>query len=303
MTNPAIDLRAARFGQVFPWPGGKRRIAADVWTRLGDPGVYLEPFFGSGSVFFCRPGDRPGRHERVNDADGLLVNAWRAVQGAPDALAKLIGGLMHDELTVGAWGRELVARRAEVHSLLLSSPRAFDMDLAAAWLQGQCLWIGDGWPNGHQKILTRPKGILAPTRQGQIPAFLAAFAKRMAGVQVSCGDWTRAVSDAFLATLGITHGIFMDPPYRGTEDAYAASDGGDVASRVEAWCLAHGTRSDLRIVLCGHQGDYALPGWTEVPWTRHRGFGNDAARDTERLWCSPACLQPGAQTTMEALYG
>lgn len=300
--SDGVDLRAARFGQLFPWPGGKRRIAADVWARLGDPGVYLEPFFGSGAVLFCRPGDRPGRLEHVNDADGLLINAWRAVQGAPDALGARMESLMHDELTVGAWGRELIARRAEVHALLLSSPTAFALDLAAAWLQGQCLWLGDGWPSGHQQILTRPKGILAPSRKGQTTAFLAAFSRRLAGLQVSCGDWTRLVSEASLATPGTTYGIFLDPPYRGTEDTYAASDGKDVASCVEAWCLAHGTRSDLRIVLCGHQGDYSPPGWVEMPWTRHRGFGNETARDTERLWCSPACLQPSAQTTMEALY-
>lgn len=32
-----------------PWPysGGKSRVSAEVWQRLGNPSVYIEPFAGS----------------------------------------------------------------------------------------------------------------------------------------------------------------------------------------------------------------------------------------------------------------
>lgn len=272
----AVDLRGERYGQLFPWPGGKRRIAAEVWARLGE---------------------RPERYEHVNDADGLLVNAWRAVAAAPAAVADRLGPLMHDELTVGAWGRELVARRVEVRALLLSDPRAFDLDLAVAWLQGICLWLGWGWPNGRQQILNRARGILAPARRDQAAGWLDAFAARLAGVQVSCGDWSRVLTPGCLSQPGVTFGIFLDPPYRGTEDAYAEG-AADVASAVESWCREHGGDPRLRIVLCGHEGDYDLPGWTEVTWERHRGNGNEAARGDERLWCSPACLTPDRQLSL-----
>lgn len=44
------DLRSP-----FPWFGGKRRVAADVWAALGDVDSYVEPFFGSGAVLLERP--------------------------------------------------------------------------------------------------------------------------------------------------------------------------------------------------------------------------------------------------------
>ena len=34
----------------FPWFGGKRRVAPEVWERFGDVPNYVEPFFGSGAT-------------------------------------------------------------------------------------------------------------------------------------------------------------------------------------------------------------------------------------------------------------
>ena len=37
----------------FPYFGGKRTVAADVWRRLGAPAQYIEPFCGGAAVFFA----------------------------------------------------------------------------------------------------------------------------------------------------------------------------------------------------------------------------------------------------------
>jgi hypothetical protein len=42
----------------FPWFGGKRKVAAEVWARFGAVGNYVEPFFGSGAVLLARPDSR-----------------------------------------------------------------------------------------------------------------------------------------------------------------------------------------------------------------------------------------------------
>lgn len=65
----------------FPWFGGKRDIAAHVRRQFGGITNYVEPFFGSGAVLLGGP---PVRTETVNDADGLLVNAWRAMRADLD---------------------------------------------------------------------------------------------------------------------------------------------------------------------------------------------------------------------------
>lgn len=40
----------------FPWYGGKRRVAKDVWLLLGDVSRYVEPFAGSLGVLLGRDG-------------------------------------------------------------------------------------------------------------------------------------------------------------------------------------------------------------------------------------------------------
>lgn len=57
----------------FPWFGGKRKVAPEVWAALGDPDNYVEPFAGSLAVLLNRPPFGPDgmrRKETVNDADG-----------------------------------------------------------------------------------------------------------------------------------------------------------------------------------------------------------------------------------------
>jgi hypothetical protein len=69
----------------FPYFGGKRKVAGEIWKRFGVVDNYVEPFFGSGAVLLARP-DEPTT-ETVNDADGLLANFWRALAANPDEVA------------------------------------------------------------------------------------------------------------------------------------------------------------------------------------------------------------------------
>ena len=75
-----------------PWPfaGGKADAAELVWRLLGDVPHYVEPFAGSLAVLLRRPhpANRTYYSETVNDADGLVVNFWRALAADPDAVAE-----------------------------------------------------------------------------------------------------------------------------------------------------------------------------------------------------------------------
>ena len=72
----------------FPWFGGKRKIAPEVWAALGDVDNYVEPFAGSLAVLLERPAWHNGVTETVNDADQYLANFWRALAHDPDAVAR-----------------------------------------------------------------------------------------------------------------------------------------------------------------------------------------------------------------------
>ena len=70
----------------FPWFGGKRRVAAEVWARFGAVANYVEPFFGSGAVLLGRQLPFEGQ-ETVNDLDGFIANFWRSIKLSPEATA------------------------------------------------------------------------------------------------------------------------------------------------------------------------------------------------------------------------
>ena len=57
----------------FPWFGGKRRVAPEVWERFGDVPNYVEPFFGSGAVLL----GRPAKHAAKTPGQTFTVDNWR----------------------------------------------------------------------------------------------------------------------------------------------------------------------------------------------------------------------------------
>ena len=134
----------------FPWFGGKRRIAPEVWAALGDVDNYVEPFAGSLAVLL----ERPGRYDRwqtgaetVNDADRYLANFWRAVVAAPEEVARYADWPVN-EADLTARHLWLVSAGRERIDRLDADPDFFDAKVAGWWVWGQCAWIGSGWCSG-----------------------------------------------------------------------------------------------------------------------------------------------------------
>jgi DNA adenine methylase len=112
----------------FPYFGGKRRVAAEVWSRFGNVRSYVEPFFGSGAVLLARPTPFSGV-ETVNDKDGLLCNFWRAVQADPAAVARHADWPV-SECDLHARHLWLVERREDITGRLMADPAWFDAQAA-----------------------------------------------------------------------------------------------------------------------------------------------------------------------------
>ena len=71
---------------IFRYPGSKWMIAD--WIIQHFPAgyekmVYLEPFAGSGAVFFNKI---PGAVETINDLDSNIVNLFRVLRDRPEDL-------------------------------------------------------------------------------------------------------------------------------------------------------------------------------------------------------------------------
>jgi DNA adenine methylase len=61
---------------IFPWMGGKRRMAKHILPEFPDHECYVEPFCGGAALFFMK---EPSRVEVINDFDGEVVNLYRVV--------------------------------------------------------------------------------------------------------------------------------------------------------------------------------------------------------------------------------
>ena len=250
----------------------------------------------------------------------MVANFWRALQHDPEGVAEAADNPVNE---ADQHARHLWLCSAEdFRERMKTEPEFYDAKIAGWWVWGQCIWIGAGWcarqlphlgnagTGVHRKLphlgdagtgvqesdLT--SGTLA---RGQILAYMRALAERIRKVRVCCGDWSRLCGPSVTIKHGIT-GVFLDPPYADeaerTDNLYA-SDSGSVAHAVAAWALEWGEHRDMRIALCGYEGEHSIPAsWECVEWKARGGYGsqgNGTGRENagrERIWFSPHCLKP-----------
>lgn len=70
----------------FAYYGGKTGMASRIIDLFPPHDTYIEPFFGSGAVFFAKG---PSRHEIVNDIDGSIVCFFRQLRDNLDELERV----------------------------------------------------------------------------------------------------------------------------------------------------------------------------------------------------------------------
>ena len=137
----------------FPYFGGKRRAAPRIWQALGDPSGYVEPFAGSAAVLLARPTFTGRRVETLNDADGWLVNTWRAIQLSPAEVAQHAWGPVteidyHARL---AWLQQ--RRTPDLVAWMEGDPEAHDAKAAGWWLYVVACGIGDPFGPGPWRVV------------------------------------------------------------------------------------------------------------------------------------------------------
>ena len=65
------------------YPGAKWSLAEQIVSHFGDHFHYVEPYFGSGAVFFKKT---PSPHEVINDLNGRVVNFWKVLRDQTEDL-------------------------------------------------------------------------------------------------------------------------------------------------------------------------------------------------------------------------
>lgn len=278
----------------FQYPGGKYLVAGKVWDALGDPPRYIEPFAGSLGVLLARPGERDGFGEIINDANGHIVNVWRAIRRAPDEVAWWLAGpaTTADLNARHAWTH---TEGAELVAAVFTDADHYDAKAAAWYIYGlafaahpRAFMQATGQPGRCAK--NHGNGPHANWRQ-PIDAYLQRIAERLSRATIFAGDWSDCVTPAVLRSAnGAPIGVFLDPPY-GTDrqaDLYGV-DTYEIAAQTNQWCLTNGADRQLRIVLAGYDGEHnnlERHGWQVAAWSSQTG---GESRHAERLWTSPHC--------------
>lgn len=178
---------------VIKYPGAKWRIADWIISHMPEHKSYLEPFFGSGAVFFRKP---PSRIETINDIDDNVVNLFRCVREDPERLARLVAATPYS--------------RQEYYAAFTERPdNSFER---ARLLLVQC-WMGHGFRtycrSGWKNDVYGREYAYAVRYWNALPEWVIQTVFRLKDAQIEC----RPALDVIQRFNRPDVLIYADPPY------------------------------------------------------------------------------------------
>ena len=287
-----------KYRQVFPYFGGKARVAEEVWSRFGRVNGYLEPFAGSLAVALSNPQPEALTRENLNDFDAFLCNFWRSVAMAPDEVAAVADWPV-SQLDSHARHDWILAQKEGLAQMLAADMNYCDAEIAGVWVWGISLWIGSGWGKtphkkrphlgnsgmGAHSLGQRPH--LGDHGRGGLYELYTNLAQRLRFSRMSCCDWTSLKSTLHNAS---DWGVFLDPPYTaesGRMDNLYSTDSLTLGHAVAEWAIEIGETH--KVALCGLLKEYDMPdSWDVYSWNTSGYSYGDRDRQ-EVIWFSPTC--------------
>lgn len=178
---------------VLKYPGAKWNLASWIISHMPPHESYLEPYFGSGAVFFNK---EPARIETINDIDGEIVNFFRVCREQPEELAKAIN--------LTPWAREELKESREVADDPVERARrtAVGCYMTFGSRLNKKTWR---YTSGVQKN----GGPDSAKLWGYVPDLVIQVAKRLKDAQIE----SRPAVDLIRGFDGPEVLIYLDPPY------------------------------------------------------------------------------------------
>lgn len=197
----------------FPWVGGKSRQAELMLKYLDHEDSrckrYIEPFAGSIATLLKRE-QVDAELETVNDLDGLIINAWRAIVADPQALAKKCLERPVSEVDLMASDFRLRAQRERLTNKLRADLDYYETDLAASWLVYQAYWIGSGFTSVTGPWVVEDGGVVSKKSEGtkaQVPVAVHQGVRACTRMQPPSGSTHKGVRACTRAQppVGVAH--------------------------------------------------------------------------------------------------
>lgn len=178
---------------VLKYPGAKNRLAEWIVSNMPDHQVYLEPFFGSGAVFFNKP---EVRIETINDLNEDVYNYFKVIREHPEELCEV--------LSLTPYSRE------EYEESYKCNDKDTEIEKARKFAVKCCMGYGasNRYKNGFRSSQTE----LGPNPSKvwqKFPERLRIASKRLLNTQIENLDYKDIIQrynteDVF---------IYLDPPY------------------------------------------------------------------------------------------
>jgi DNA adenine methylase len=270
-------------GPVLRWPGSKWRLADWIIQHFPPHDVYLEPYFGSGAVFFNKT---PADTETINDLDGHVVNLFRVIRERPEELAALV------DMT--PWSRQ------EYNKVKDNKPTGEPLEDARRFLI-RC-WQGFGSKTAHNSSWAhgRVPNVNKPELWSRLPQRILSITERLKQAQIECIDAEKLIR-AYNSPRTL---IYADPPYlkntRRNSGLYRVEMGADDD---HLKLLSALKEHKGPVILSGYNSEMyerELIGWDKRSTTARVEKGLAA---TEVIWINPIAAQSLVTLSYQLNFG
>jgi len=251
---------------VLKYPGSKARIADWVVDHFPAHRIYVEPFFGSGAVFFELASRRQLIHAAINDLSGDVVNFFRTMRDSPEELSRA--------LSLTPWAQEeLVKARLRDNCTPTEQARRFAVRCFQGF--GSRLSRAPGWRVHGRKTAS------TVSVWRDLPDRVQAAADLLLNCEIHNTEAVRMIE----MYAGDDVLIYADPPY-----PIDARKSRDTMYLHEMTLKDHARLLDVLlahtgpVVVSGYQHELynnRLQGWYQVAKHTRNAVG---ARSTEVLW-------------------
>ena len=268
----------------LPYYGGKSpRGTTGPWiaSLLPQGKTYVEPFAGMCGVLLCR---KPAYKEYVNDADGHLVNWWRAIRDHPKEFGRLVHNTPTSEQLYYESYDALMS--GELDDDPLERARAYHVCIQ------QCLMSGLGRRAWALNFSSNRTNRNSPTTKRRVKA----LADRMRRVNILNRDAVAVVKRARNYRELV---LYLDPPYRSADTSVYGQSQFDADELTEAVKSCKGF-----VAISGYNDD-----WDHLGWHRYErkaslsGGGNQMAKRRqsriEVLWTNKPAAGVPSRTLMD----
>lgn len=253
---------------VLKYPGSKWRLAEWIISLMPPHKSYLEPFFGSGAVFFKK---QPSRIETINDLDGEIVNLFQCIREEPHKLARAVAMTPYSrEEYERAWSWHKSGQQAE-------GIEAARLTLARYWqTHGSSTVYKGGWKNDR----AGREYAYAARYWRQLPLWIENAAVRLQEAQIEQAPAVEVIRRFQHPDVL----IYADPPYLLSTRKGKQYNEEMVTDAQHIELLAALKEHPGPVILSGYDNklyDWHLQGWTKL---HKQSQAEGGAVRTETVW-------------------